>query len=78
MLGGVFYNFREEQKFTALEGNMEKKFKIACECGCEWMVSDNTGRAICLTCNTRPAGEPEVWDGKVWLGPLKGNLVYAN
>jgi hypothetical protein len=63
-----------KQKFATLEEQiMKKKFKIACECGCEWEVFNNTGRAICPACNTRPDGEPEVWDGNVWFGPLNGN-----
>ena len=57
---------------------MKKRFTIACECGCEWKVSGNTGHAFCPTYETRPDGEPEVWDGKVWFGPLKRNLVSAN
>lgn len=55
---------------------MEKTFRITCEnCGNAWWVSDNTGRAVCLGCKCRPEGEPEVWDGKIWFGPSKGNLV---
>jgi hypothetical protein len=55
---------------------MEIKFRVACErCGNEWWVADNTGYAICPPCNTRPEGEPEVWDGNLWFGPFKGNLV---
>ena len=55
---------------------MKKEFVLNCEkCAYQWSVSDNSGHAICPGCKTRPAGEPEVWDGKVWVGPLKGNLV---
>lgn len=45
------------------------------KCGNEWWVSNNSGPCNLSTCQTRPDGEPEVWDGKVWFGPLNGNLA---
>lgn len=54
---------------------MKKKFLIRCECGSKWQVSDDSGYAVCPTFGHRPEGEPEVWDGNIWYGPLKRNLV---
>jgi hypothetical protein len=55
---------------------MKKEFLITCEkCVKNWCVSDNSGRAICLGCEIRPEGEPEVSRGDVWFGPEKANVV---